>query len=464
MGILDRFSNPIWYKASKLDIQRQRIFAVVIDSYDFCRRAVEKELVAPVEALLAGLDIAPTSLRNGLPPNLRAHLAEEALVALFRCCRCPEIDPTGKLPPNIVQSLPEVWGTFALADVNHRLRRNSPSVLDETHYSTDADEARTQLLMTWMKILSVTSPSFVTQVNRSGFLASWHELVQSFVGGVILGSSRIPDDIALSKARGVASDIPWHRRTLTEYLIDRLSTTSLSIQDGSARKPPTTPQRERAVQPKVAQPVKQPAGAGVEFLDDGRAVLRLPEEAGFIELMQQMVRVFRRSLKPEDMLIAARWAAKVAGKPIRAGFWEAEHEEAFVRGYERFCWEGDLSSDVLQEHVGNMRQWFREAYPILHGSPIDVALDDEIRGLYRRMLQGVPSDQAHPARMEAAAVATAHGRLVDSAQIPPEMLERGRFHCDNNFKNIGEWERKMVGEFGPQVVQFLPTIWDALKH
>ena len=89
--------------------------------------------------------------------------------------------------------------------------------------------------------------------------------------------------------------------------------------------------------------------------------------------MQQSVRVFRRHLKPADMLIAERWATKVAGKPVRAGIWEAEHEEAFVRGYERFCWEGDLPSELA-----NVRQWFREAYPILHGSPIDVALDDEI--------------------------------------------------------------------------------------
>ena len=100
------------------------------------------------------------------------------------------------------------------ADVNHHLRRNSPSVLDETHYSKDADEARAPVLVTWMEILSITSPSFVTEVNRSGFLASWHELVQSFVGGALLGSSRTPDDIILSKARSVASDIPWHRRSI----------------------------------------------------------------------------------------------------------------------------------------------------------------------------------------------------------------------------------------------------------
>ncbi|HWX54844.1 MAG TPA: hypothetical protein VN176_09670 [Verrucomicrobiae bacterium] len=463
MGILDRFFNPIWYKASKLDIQRQRSFAIVVVYYDFYRLTVEKELVAPVEALIRGTDIAPMALRSGLAANLRAHLAEEALVGLFRCCTCPQIDPNGKLPSNIVQSLAEVWGTFALADINHRLKRNSPRVLEETHYSKDADEARTQLLLKWMEVLGITSPSFVTQVNRSGFLTAWHELVQSSIGGLLLSFSKTPDEVVLSKARSLASDIPWHRRTLIEYFIDRLATMPLTRQDESADKPPTTPQREQAVQPKVRQPVEQAAGSAVEFLDDGRAVMRLSREAGPVEFMQQMVRVFRRSLKPEDMLIAARWAAKVTGKPVKAGRWEAEHEEAFVRGYERFCWEGNLVSGELQEQVANIKKWLHDAYPVLHGSPLDVALDEEIRGLFRRMLGGTPFDKTQLARTEAAAVARATGRDASSAQVPPEMLERGRFHCDNNFKNIGEWERKMVGEFGSQIVQILPRIWNALK-
>jgi hypothetical protein len=223
MALLDRFANPLWHKVSKLDSQRQRVFAVVVTSYDFCRRTVEHELVLENEPAIRQWIPAHTPLTA----ELRTELTDEALLGLLRCCTCPERDGTGKLPAGVVQGLPEVWGTFVLADVNFRLKRSSPNVLSDTHYSTNKDEARTQVLTSWMKMLGIASPSFVTDINARGFGLKWQELGDSFVGGMLKSFLRTPDDVILSKARRVAAEIPLYRRRMTEYFIDRLATSDM---------------------------------------------------------------------------------------------------------------------------------------------------------------------------------------------------------------------------------------------
>ena len=185
MGLLGRLSNPVWNKVSKLDTNRQRIVATVICSYGHLRQAIEEELVAPVESVLKASGIVPTAMDAGLSAESRAQLRDEALVGLLRCCKCPASDPSGRLPAKIVNGLAELWGACALADINHRLKRPSPMVLDQTHYSRDSDEARTQVLTKWMQILGVAAPSFVSQANACGFAGASDSLVNSFIAGAL---------------------------------------------------------------------------------------------------------------------------------------------------------------------------------------------------------------------------------------------------------------------------------------
>jgi hypothetical protein len=96
--------------------------------------------------------------------------------------------------------------------------------------------------------------------------------------------------------------------------------------------------------------------------------------------MLQLARVFRRDLKGNDLRVAGRWVEKITRKPVMNGVWEGEHEDAFVRGYGRFCWEGNLDSVAAKTS-----QQFHDAYPVLAESPFDVPLDEEMRGIFRRM-------------------------------------------------------------------------------
>lgn len=384
MSLLDRFSNPLWYKASKLDINRQRVVAMVIGSYGFCRQCVESELVSRVESFLETSGISGMA-ETPLTSKIKGELADEALVGLFRCGRCPDSDPTGKVPAQILHSVPKLLGMFALADINHRLNRSTPNVLDQTEYSKDPDEARTQVLTKWMGILGISTPHFVTRANSSGFAEAWDELAISMFGGTLKGFLRTTDNALFAKARRVAADIPPHRVRLIEYFIEKLAKTPFG-RNARGEREGTVDVRPAAVAPARTTMSQSTTNDGVEFLPDGRAVLHGSPNANFGVLIQQLTRIFRRNLKPNEMIIAARWAARVTGRPIRQGVWEREHEEAFVSGFERFIWEGNVPSEELREQFANIKMWLRETYPVLIGSSIDVDLDEPMRGLYREML------------------------------------------------------------------------------
>ena len=57
-------------------------------------------------------------------------------------------------------------------------------------------------------------------------------------------------------------------------------------------------------------------------------------------------------------------------------------------------------------------------------------------------------------------------------QLPGDMAENnlsaiiecGRYYRDNRFKSVGDWEDKMVKEFGPSVIKILPHIWTQLRR
>jgi hypothetical protein len=222
MGLLNRFSNPLWYKISRLDKPRRRTVATTLCAYDFLRQQAEKKLLDPVETYLREKrDAAQDGI--GLTVAVRTQLVDEALMALLWSCTCPAFDPGLKLTREVVIHLPEVWGGFVLADVNHRLNRSTPATLDQTGYSEDPAEAHRQVLLRWKEILNVADPDFADRVNAAGFAEAWDWLAQMFTADTLDGMAAIPDRMLFSQARRVAGAIPPHRAALVEQLIDRVS-------------------------------------------------------------------------------------------------------------------------------------------------------------------------------------------------------------------------------------------------
>ena len=223
MWLLDRFSNPLWYKASRLDKSRRRTVATALCAYDFLCQQVEKKLVGPVESYLSEKPAAQKPAVTGLSVAQKIQLADEALMAMLWSCTCPALDPGLKLPRRVVHHLVEVWGGFVLGDVNHRLNRSTPATLDQTGYSEDPTEAHRQVLKRWREILGITDPEFEDRVNAGGFAEAWDGLVQMFVADTLDGMAAIPNRVLFSQARRLSSATPPHRALLVERFIEQIA-------------------------------------------------------------------------------------------------------------------------------------------------------------------------------------------------------------------------------------------------
>jgi hypothetical protein len=189
-------------------------------AYDFLRRQADKKLLGPVEAYLRE-HRDPTHVGIGLTIADRTTLVDEALAALLWSCTCPAFDPGLKLPREVVVHLPEVWGSFLLADTNHRLNRSAPATLDKTGYSEDPVEAHRQVLDRWKEILNTSDPEFAERVNAAGFGKAWDWLTQMFTADTLDGMAAIPDRMLFRQARRIAGATPAHRVEMVEQLIER---------------------------------------------------------------------------------------------------------------------------------------------------------------------------------------------------------------------------------------------------
>jgi len=221
MGLFEKFTNPVWHFASTLDKNRQRIAALLIVGYDYLRTTLKEQLVDPLES-------SELVSQHTITSELRERLLDEAIIGLLKSCTVPESDPSGKIPDRIISTLPEVWGLFALADRNFRMKCTEPEMLERTHYSKDPDEARTQVLVKWAEILGILQPDFVTEVNRRWFYKAWNGLSAVFVNGALVGSTRTPDELVLKKARRLSADIPYHRIAKTRSILEIIAKAPLS--------------------------------------------------------------------------------------------------------------------------------------------------------------------------------------------------------------------------------------------
>jgi hypothetical protein len=222
MWLLNKLSNPLWRKISQLDKPRRRTVATTLCAYDFLRQQAEKKLLGPLETYLRE-HRDPAQVGIGLNADVRTKLVDDALVALLWSCTYPAFDPALKLPREVVVHLPEVWGSFVLADVNQRLNRSTPATLDKTGYSEDPAEAHRQVLARWKEILNVSDPEFAERLDAAGFAKAWDWLAQMFTADTLDGMAAIPDRMLFRQARRIAAATPAHRVVLVGRFVERVA-------------------------------------------------------------------------------------------------------------------------------------------------------------------------------------------------------------------------------------------------
>jgi len=124
----------------------------------------------------------------------------------------------------------------------------------------------------------------------------------------------------------------------------------------------------------------KPRGA-VEFLADGRAVIRALGRADVSTGLHELAHVFRRELSGTDLLVAERWAG------VKQGRWTRAAEEKFGRAFERYVRQGEAPIKRLRPAFERFRRWLSAIYQRLSGSSIDVKVSPAMRDVFNRLLR-----------------------------------------------------------------------------
>ena len=224
MGILDRFTNPVWHEAAKLPKHQQVIVAALINSHGYLREAAGENLV---DVLLFNSRIPPHKRlvigdKQSWASQNKEFFVDEAVVGMLRSCKRPLRDLSGKLSDRIASAMPDLIATFALSDANNRSQRSAPNILDDTDYSTDPDEAREQVLLKWRDMLGITNPTFVRNANNLGFAEAWDKFSETFFDGWLIGMGRVSDDEIINRARKDAAIMPLHLKPIAMYATKRI--------------------------------------------------------------------------------------------------------------------------------------------------------------------------------------------------------------------------------------------------
>jgi hypothetical protein len=113
-----------------------------------------------------------------------------------------------------------------------------------------------------------------------------------------------------------------------------------------------------------------------------------------------------------DLATIRRWVGAEEGA---TKFTDRQHEQ-FARGFERYMMEGVAPSRALAEVFAKFKQWLTAIYQTV--DKLRVPMNDEIRGVYDRMLSAHPEKVIAPERAAARGLHDIHE--ADVAGTPPE--------------------------------------------
>jgi hypothetical protein len=126
----------------------------------------------------------------------------------------------------------------------------------------------------------------------------------------------------------------------------------------------------------------------IEFLQEGPAIIRAFETQSVATLAHETGHLFRRDLLGDDLTTAERWAG------ARGGKWNRKAEEKFARGFENYLATGKAPSKRLSDVFAKFKDWLSGVYGAIKGTPIDVNISPEMRGVFDRLLTPQETDSA----------------------------------------------------------------------
>jgi len=201
------------------------------------------------------------------------------------------------------------------------------------------------------------------------------------------------------------------------------------------------------------------AKGAVQFMDDGRAIIRAFDGGDVSTVVHEVGHIFRRDLEGADLRIIEDWAE------VKDGNWTRDAEEKFARGFEKYLAEGNAPTPKLKQVFEKFKTWLTNIYRSITGSAIDINLTDEVRAVFARLIdeEAAPrmTEQVDPARVEAEVQKVRRAREGDTLFQKAAPVDTPEFRA---------WfgDSKVVDENGQPLVMYHGTtkefnIFDASK-
>ena len=165
--------------------------------------------------------------------------------------------------------------------------------------------------------------------------------------------------------------------------------------------------------------------AGVEFLEDGKALLHLTESSDFTSWVHEMGHIFRRELSKKDQKKAWEWAKKEAKADVADLEWNVEMEEVFAEGFERYIYEGKTKHTGMRGIFDQFARFMRMVYDVISDKP---EISPEIRAVFE--------NQFSPERMDSL--------KKGAVSAPAEILFQPAGDIDS--KNFKAWFKNSLVE------------------
>ena len=312
MGLFDNLFNPLWSKVSKLPEEKQVSFSLVVMSYGYIRWQL-KEIITDVinKTGQKGIrdDSGQTIHISKVSEDQLQRLINNFSLGLLNSNKGNGDDPSKKLKFFSTERLAYMLIVPFQMDENHRTGLSKSIDPEDNSYSKKPDEARAQVIASWMKILKINNPEFPRAINLSGFLTKWDECVQAMIPGMLIGVARTSNADIISRAKNDCGKMPSHIRGFFLELADRMASPDFHFSEQQKQKPAPSPNLFSSV-----------------VRDQGRDKIDLSKKGGgYIDLLASLFYVAAEDiLTPDDKTVFSSWAN------LTTSYWGDEHKRAFA--------------------------------------------------------------------------------------------------------------------------------------
>jgi hypothetical protein len=171
----------------------------------------------------------------------------------------------------------------------------------------------------------------------------------------------------------------------------------------------------------------------IEFLAEGKAIIRAFETQSIATLAHETGHLFRRDLLGDDLRVAEQWAG------ARGGKWNRKSEEKFARGFELYLRDGVAPSKRLEGVFTRFKNWLSQVYSKLSASPLNLNISPEMKGVFDRLLTPAESVTSRTPDLAHVSVETSSKQAstpdVETATATPDILSQAPVSPDLAAKN-----------------------------